>query len=41
MRDVTAERELQHDLAYRASHDELTGLANVRAWDDHPEPGPG
>jgi diguanylate cyclase (GGDEF)-like protein len=34
MRDVTAERALQHDLAYRASHDELTGLANVRAWED-------
>jgi diguanylate cyclase (GGDEF)-like protein len=32
MRDITAERELQRDLAYRASHDELTGLANVRAW---------
>ncbi|MBX6748991.1 MAG: diguanylate cyclase [Micromonosporaceae bacterium] len=32
MRDVTAERELQRDLAYLASHDELTGLANVRAW---------
>jgi diguanylate cyclase (GGDEF)-like protein len=32
MRDVTAERNLQRDLAYRAGHDELTGLANVRAW---------
>ncbi len=32
MRDVTAERDLQRDLAYRATHDELTGLANVRAW---------
>jgi diguanylate cyclase (GGDEF)-like protein/PAS domain S-box-containing protein len=32
MRDITAERALQRDLAYRASHDELTGLANVRAW---------
>jgi len=32
MRDITAERALQCDLAYRASHDELTGLANVRAW---------
>jgi diguanylate cyclase (GGDEF)-like protein len=46
MRDVTAERALQRDLAYRASHDELTGLANVRAWEgaladgDNP-PGPG
>jgi diguanylate cyclase (GGDEF)-like protein/PAS domain S-box-containing protein len=34
MRDVTAERALQRDLAYRASHDQLTGLANVRAWDE-------
>jgi diguanylate cyclase (GGDEF)-like protein/PAS domain S-box-containing protein len=34
MRDVTAERALQRDLAYRASHDELTGLANVRAWEE-------
>ena len=32
MRDVTAERRLQRDLAYRASHDELTGLINARAW---------
>jgi diguanylate cyclase (GGDEF)-like protein len=32
MRDVTAERALQRDLAYRASHDDLTGLANVRQW---------
>src|SRR5262249_31011716 len=28
VRDVTAERELQRSLAYRASHDALTGLAN-------------
>ncbi len=28
VRDVTAERELQRSLAYRASHDGLTGLAN-------------
>jgi diguanylate cyclase (GGDEF)-like protein len=34
LRDVTAERALQRDLAYRASHDELTGLANVRAWEE-------
>jgi PAS domain-containing protein len=32
MRDITAERQLQSDLAYRASHDELTGLINARAW---------
>ena len=32
LRDVTAERELQRDLAYRASHDELTGMTNARAW---------
>jgi diguanylate cyclase (GGDEF)-like protein len=32
MRDITAERRLQRDLAYRASHDELTGLINARAW---------
>jgi len=32
LRDVTAERELQRDLAYRASHDELTGMANARTW---------
>jgi diguanylate cyclase (GGDEF)-like protein/PAS domain S-box-containing protein len=29
VRDVTAERELQRSLAYRASHDALTGLANA------------
>ena len=28
LRDVTAEREAQRDLAYRASHDLLTGLSN-------------
>jgi diguanylate cyclase (GGDEF)-like protein/PAS domain S-box-containing protein len=32
LRDVTAERALQRDLAYRASHDELTGMVNARAW---------
>jgi len=32
LRDVTAERALQRDLAHRASHDELTGLANTRLW---------
>ena len=32
LRDVTAERALQRDLAYRATHDELTGMENVRAW---------
>ena len=35
MRDITAERALRRDLAYRASHDELTGLANVRAWEEN------
>ena len=34
MRDITAERALQRDLAYRATHDELTGLANMRAWEE-------
>ncbi len=34
LRDVTAERELQRDLAYRASHDELTGMVNARAWSE-------
>src|SRR5690606_29351837 len=29
LRDVTAERNLQRDLAHRASHDPLTGLANA------------
>jgi len=32
LRDVTEERRLQRDLAYRAGHDELTGMANTRAW---------
>jgi len=32
LRDVTEERELRRDLAYRASHDELTGMVNARAW---------
>ena len=34
LRDVTAERELRRDLAYRASHDSLTGLANAQAFGD-------
>jgi diguanylate cyclase (GGDEF)-like protein/PAS domain S-box-containing protein len=34
LRDVTAERELRRDLAYRASHDALTGLANAQAFGD-------
>lgn len=34
LRDVTAERVLQRDLAYRASHDELTGMENTRAWSE-------
>jgi diguanylate cyclase (GGDEF)-like protein/PAS domain S-box-containing protein len=29
LRDVTAERRLQRDLTYRASHDALTGLVNA------------
>jgi diguanylate cyclase (GGDEF)-like protein len=29
VRDVTAERDLQRSLAYRATHDALTGLANA------------
>jgi diguanylate cyclase (GGDEF)-like protein/PAS domain S-box-containing protein len=32
VRDVTAERRLQRDLAYRASHDQLTGLANAQTF---------
>jgi diguanylate cyclase (GGDEF)-like protein len=32
LRDITAERRLQRDLAYRANHDELTGLANGRLF---------
>lgn len=32
LRDITEERALKRDLAYRASHDEMTGLANSRAW---------
>ncbi len=34
VRDVTAERELQRSLAYRASHDPLTGLANAEVLRD-------
>jgi diguanylate cyclase (GGDEF)-like protein len=32
LREVTAERNLQRDLAYRASHDALTGLLNAHAF---------
>jgi diguanylate cyclase (GGDEF)-like protein len=32
LRDVTAERGLQRDLAFRASHDPLTGLANAQLF---------
>jgi diguanylate cyclase (GGDEF)-like protein len=34
LRDVTAERDLQRSLAYRASHDSLTGLANAELLRD-------
>ena len=34
LRDITAERRLQADLAYRASHDPLTGLANAQLFSD-------
>jgi diguanylate cyclase (GGDEF)-like protein len=34
LRDVTAERNLQRDLAYRASHDALTGLPNAHRFLD-------
>jgi diguanylate cyclase (GGDEF)-like protein len=34
LRDVTTERTLQHDLAYRASHDALTGLSNAQCFND-------
>ena len=34
LRDVTAERNLQRDLAYRASHDALTGLPNAHQFLD-------
>jgi diguanylate cyclase (GGDEF)-like protein/PAS domain S-box-containing protein len=34
LRDVTEERALRRDLAYRAGHDELTGLANSRTWSE-------
>ena len=34
LRDVTAERNLQRDLAYRASHDALTGLPNADRFFD-------
>jgi diguanylate cyclase (GGDEF)-like protein len=32
LREVTAERNLQRDLAYRASHDALTGLLNAHRF---------
>jgi diguanylate cyclase (GGDEF)-like protein len=35
LHDITAERRLQADLAYRASHDLLTGLANAQSFKDH------
>jgi diguanylate cyclase (GGDEF)-like protein len=34
LRDITAERHLQADLAFRASHDPLTGLANAELFSD-------
>jgi diguanylate cyclase (GGDEF)-like protein/PAS domain S-box-containing protein len=34
LRDITAERRLERDLAFRASHDPLTGLANPRQFRD-------
>jgi diguanylate cyclase (GGDEF)-like protein len=34
LRDVTAERNLQRDLAHRATHDPLTGLANAQLFGD-------
>jgi diguanylate cyclase (GGDEF)-like protein len=34
VRDITQERTLQRNLAYRASHDPLTGLANAEAFQD-------
>jgi diguanylate cyclase (GGDEF)-like protein len=34
LRDVTNERDLQRDLAHRATHDALTGLANTELFDD-------
>jgi diguanylate cyclase (GGDEF)-like protein len=34
LRDITTERRLQADLAYRASHDRLTGLANAQGFSD-------
>jgi diguanylate cyclase (GGDEF)-like protein len=34
LRDVTAERSLQRDLAHRATHDPLTGLANAQLFGD-------
>jgi diguanylate cyclase (GGDEF)-like protein/PAS domain S-box-containing protein len=34
-RDVTAERSLVHELAWRASHDALTNLANRHAFERH------
>jgi diguanylate cyclase (GGDEF)-like protein len=34
LRDVTAERHMERDLAFRASHDLLTGLANAEMFRD-------
>jgi len=34
LRDVTTERRLRRDLAYRANHDALTGLANAQLFTD-------
>src|SRR5262249_4626251 len=34
LRDITAERHLQADLAFRANHDPLTGLANAQLFSD-------
>jgi diguanylate cyclase (GGDEF)-like protein len=34
LRDITAERHLQADLAFRASHDPLTGLANAQLFSE-------
>jgi diguanylate cyclase (GGDEF)-like protein len=34
LRDVTAERQLRQDLAFRATHDPLTGLANTQLFSE-------
>lgn len=33
-RDVTEQRRLSHEIAYQATHDELTGLGNRRAFEN-------